>query len=191
MHFFKRKSNPHTDAEYLEAYQKSSDLNVLGELYARHMEMVFAVCYQYLRDEEESKDATMAIFEQLIGSLKKHSIINFKSWLHSVARNYCLMHLREKKIEVGGLQLIDDDFMEKEIFVHLSDDDLDVEADLQKLETCIERLESEQKRCIDLFYIQGKCYKEIAEQTHLEMNKVKSYIQNGKRNLKICMEKNN
>ncbi|GAB3504442.1 RNA polymerase sigma factor [Emticicia fontis] len=193
MQFFKRKSKPQTDAEYIAAYQASGDLNVLGELYERNMEMVFAVCYKYLRDEEESKDATMEIFEQLIGDLKKHQVSNFKSWLHSVARNYCLMQLRSKKIEVGGLEISDEDFVENEPFAHLSnesDEEIDLEGDLQKLENCINKLEREQKSCVELFYLQEKCYKDIADQTGFDLNKVKSYIQNGKRNLKICMEKN-
>ncbi|MFD2523765.1 RNA polymerase sigma factor [Emticicia soli] len=190
MQFFKRKSKPQTDAEYIAAYQASGDLNVLGELYERNMEMVFSICYKYLRNEEESKDATMEIFEQLVEDLKKHQISNFKNWLHSVARNYCLMQLRVRKVEVGGLQISDDEFMENEPFVHLSDETIDLEGDLQKLENCIGKLEFEQKSCVELFYLQEKCYKEIAEQTGFDMNKVKSYIQNGKRNLKICMEKN-
>jgi len=190
MQFFKRKSKPQTDAEYIAAYQASGDLNVLGELYERNMEMVFSICYKYLRDEEESKDATMEIFEQLVEDLKKHQVSNFKSWLHSVARNYCLMQLRSRKVEVGGLQISDDEFMENEPFMHLSDETIDLEGDLQKLENCIGKLEREQKSCVELFYLQEKCYKEIAEQTGFDMNKVKSHIQNGKRNLKICIEKN-
>lgn len=190
MQFFKRKSKPQTDAEYIAAYQTSGDLNVLGELYERNMEMVFSICYKYLRDEEESKDATMEIFEQLVDDLKKYQVSNFKSWLHSVARNYCLMQIRSRKVEVDGLQISDNEFMENEPFVHLSDDEIGLEGDLQKLENCIEKLEREQKSCVELFYLQEKCYKEIAEQTGFDMNKVKSYIQNGKRNLKICMEKN-
>lgn len=190
MQFFKRKSKPQTDAEYIAAYQASGDLNVLGELYERNMEMVFSICYKYLRDEEESKDATMEIFEQLVDDLKKHQISNFKSWLHSVARNYCLMQIRSRKVEVGGLQISDDEFVESVPFVHQSYDTIDLEGDLQKLENCIDKLEVEQKSCVELFYLHEKCYKEIAEQTGFDMNKVKSYIQNGKRNLKICMEKN-
>ncbi len=190
MQFFKRKSKPQTDAEYIAAYQAEGDLNVLGELYERNMEMVFSVCYKYLRDEEESKDATMEIFEQLIEDLKRHQVVNFKSWLHSVARNYCLMKLRSRKIEVGGLEISDEDFVENEPFVHQADEEIDLESDLQKLEHCIGKLEREQKSCVELFYLKEKCYKEIAGQTGFDLNKVKSYIQNGKRNLKICMEKN-
>lgn len=191
MQFFKRKSKPQTDAEYIAAYQASGDLNVLGELYSRNMEMIFAVCYKYLRDEEESKDATMEIFEQLVNDLRKHEVSNFKSWLHSVARNYCLMQLRARKVEIGGLQIIEEDFMENEADLHLNDEKLIIEGNLEKLEGCIKKLDKEQKTCVELFYLQEKCYKEIADQTGFDLNKVKSYIQNGKRNLKICMERKN
>jgi RNA polymerase sigma-70 factor (ECF subfamily) len=40
-----------------------------------------------------------------------------------------------------------------------------------------------------LFYLEQKCYKDIADLTGYDLNKVKSAIQNGKRNLKICMER--
>jgi len=190
MAFFKRKSTPQTDAEYLAVYRSTGDLEILSNLYGRNMDMVFAVCYKYLRDEEASKDATMEIFEQLIEDLKKHEIANFKSWLHSVARNYCLMNLRSNRIEVGGLEILEEDFMENKLSMHQVEEEIDIEGDLEKLENCIKTLEDEQKACVELFYLQEKCYKEVAEKTGFEMNKVKSYIQNGKRNLKICMEKN-
>ena len=189
MQFFKRKPKPQTDAEYLAEYKATGDMEMLGELYGRNMEMVFAICYKYLRHEDESKDATMEIFEQLVTDLRKHEISNFKSWLHSVARNHCLMLLRSKKVEVEGLEISDEDFMENEPFMHQEEEDLDLEGNLQKLEKCLEILENEQKTCVELFYLKDKCYKEIAEATSFDLNKVKGYIQNGKRNLKNCIER--
>lgn len=191
--FFKRfsKPKPTTDAEYLAAYQATGNLELLGELYERYMEMVFAVCFKYLRDEDESKDAVMQIFEDLVVKLRTHSVDNFRSWLHSVARNHCLMHLRSNRLQTEGVDFFEDNSVENEPFEHQSDEPFELEQNLSKMEHCLETLSTEQKTSVELFYLKEKCYQEITELTGYELNKVKSYIQNGKRNLKICIEKSN
>ena len=150
------------------------------------MHLVFGLCLKYLKDEEKSKDAVMQIFEQLITKLKIHEVSNFKSWLYTLARNYCLMEIRSSgKHEFVSME---DNFMEKDAFVHLDIDDMR-EHKLSIMEQCMEKLPPEQKETINLFYLEQKCYKDVAELTGYDLNKVKSYIQNGKRNLKICIEK--
>lgn len=176
-----------SDLELVEQYKKSGDLSLVGALYNRYMTLVYGVCLKYLKDREESRDATMQIFEKLIVSLKQHEITHFKSWLYVTSRNYCLMALRARKGK--NLEGISADFMENEVLLHLSEEP-EMEANLSKLEKCIEHLVAEQKDCVKLFYIQQKCYKEIVQITGFDDNKVKSYIQNGKRNLKLCMERN-
>ena len=175
------------DEELIRLYQQTKDSNYVGELYRRYTHLVYGVCLKYLKDPEESKDAVMQIFEQLIQKLKVHEVANFKNWLYSLCRNYCLMELRQDA---------------KHEFVHLEDglpgSGLDVEqelssgneGELRAMESCIKKLPDEQRISIDLFYLQQKCYKEVADITGFDINKVKSYIQNGKRNLKICMERN-
>ncbi|GGD75180.1 DNA-directed RNA polymerase sigma-70 factor [Emticicia aquatilis] len=189
--FFKRfsKPKPTTDAEYLAAYQATGNLELLGELYERYMEMVFAVCFKYLRDEDESKDAVMQIFEELVVKLRTHSVENFRSWLHSVARNHCLMHLRSNRLQTEGVDFFEDGSVENEPFEHQSDEPFELEQNLSKMTDCLETLSDEQRTSIRLFYLEEKCYKEITDLTGYDLNKVKSYIQNGKRNLKICIEK--
>jgi RNA polymerase sigma factor (sigma-70 family) len=178
--------NNHADDQaLLNQFRKSGDLEVLGALYGRYMHLVYGVCLKYLKDEEASKDAVMQIFEQLIKKLQVHEVSNFKSWLYTLARNYCLMEIRSSgRQEFVSLE---DNFMEKDAFVHLDIEDTREEK-LNVMEDCIERLPSEQKDTIRLFYLEQKCYKEVADITGYDLNKVKSYIQNGKRNLKICME---
>src|SRR5690606_38155998 len=118
---------------------------------------------------------------------KVHEVSNFKSWLYTLARNYCLMNLRSShKHEFVN---IDDYGVDNTPFLHQEDSDVK-ENQLNRMEKCMEVLPEEQRISIDLFYLQQKCYKDISEATGFDMNKVKSYIQNGKRNLKICMEKN-
>ena len=168
-------------------YKSSGNLEALGTLYNRYMHLVFGVCLNYLKDEEQSKDAVMQIFEELVLKLKVHEVQNFKSWLHVLTRNHCLMALRKQSKH--NTVSIDDTFVENRDFVHLDMDDTK-EKRLTVMEKCMETLSAEQRISVDLFYLQEKCYKEVADITGYEMVKVKSYIQNGKRNLKICIEKN-
>lgn len=189
MKFIKNTSkiNEQDDLSLIAAYQKSGDLEVLGTLYNKYMHLVFGVCFNYFKDEEQSKDAVMQIFEELVVKLKVHQVQNFKSWLHVLSRNHCLMALR--KSAKNPTVAMEDNFVENGDFVHLDIDDTR-ETRLTIMEKCMETLTEEQRRSVDLFYLQEKCYKEVADITGYDMLKVKSYIQNGKRNLKICIEKN-
>lgn len=176
-----------TDAELTKLYKSKGELQVLGELYNRYTPMVFGVCLKYLKDRESSRDAVMQIFEKLVQGLREHEVEHFKSWLYVTARNYCLMQIRSQKNR--KFEEISPFVMESDAALH-HDDEPELESNLSKLEGCIERLVSEQKHCVQLFYLQQKCYKEITTLTGFDLNNVKSYIQNGKRNLKICMERN-
>lgn len=188
MKFIRRKHNEVLDeSELIREYRISGDLTLLGELYEKYMSLVYGVCLKYLKNEEQAKDAVMQIFEQLISKLRMHEVSNFKSWLYSLARNHCLMELRSS--QKHDFVNLEDYGVENGLFLHQDDSGAD-EQELKKMEKCMEGLPDEQRISIDLFYIQQKCYKEIAELTGYDIKKVKSYIQNGKRNLKICMEKN-
>jgi RNA polymerase sigma-70 factor (ECF subfamily) len=128
----------------------------------------------------------MNIFEELIVKLKKHEVENFKSWLYQVAKNHCLMQLRTPR----NLKTIElpEALMQSDANVHL-DGVLEKEENFQRLEYCLTTLSEDQRRAVQLFYIEGKCYNEIVEQMGQEWSQVRSFIQNGRRNLKICMEK--
>ena len=188
-----RKSKPTTDLEYVAAYRATGDLAVLGELYEQHMELIYAVCYNYLRDEDEAKDAVMHLFEQLITDLRRHDVQQFGPWLHSVARNYCLMQLRRHQAhptttlvtDAGGDP--DDEYLTK--LISDEADTLDLEEDLTRMETCLKTLPMEQQACLTLFYLEKKSYTEVADVTGYDLKQVKSYLQNGRRKLKICMQK--
>lgn len=177
--------------DYVAAYRATGDLAVLGELYEQHMELVYAVCYNYLRDEDEAKDAVMHLFEQLITDLRRHDVQQFQPWLHSVARNYCLMQLRKKQAHPTAALLTYDtvDDPADGLLVLISDEpgDPDLEEDLTRMETCLQTLPIEQRTCLTLFYLEKKSYAEVAHLTGYELKQVKSYLQNGRRNLKLCM----
>ncbi len=176
-----------TDSDLIKRYKTSGDLVIIGELYNRHMSLVYGVCLKYLKNREESRDAVMQIFEKLVQTLREHPVEHFKSWVYVTARNYCLMQLRSRKGK--NFEEISPFLMETDSFLHLEDEP-EKETNLVKLENCIEQLANEQKHCVQLFYLQQKCYKDITTLTGYDLNNVKSYIQNGKRNLKLCMERN-
>lgn len=185
------KYRDHTDEELLRLYSRSGSLEVLAALYARYMHMVYGVALKYLQERDEAKDAVMQIFENLITELPRHQVRTFQSWLYVLTKNHCLMALRSRKQEEKKLEglKIEHDFMESVEEMHPIDrDDPSLEDALRK---CIEQLKKDQKKCIELFYYQNCSYQEISKALNIEEHKVKSYLQNGKRNLKICLEKKN
>jgi len=186
MNFFNRTIKPDEadDGDLLNSYRLNGDIAVLGKLYEKYVSLIYGVCLKYLKDEELAKDAVMGIFEELVTKAKQHDIKQFRPWVYVLSRNYCLMQLRnDKKMQVVGL----DDVMESEHVLH--PDNKYSEEYLKVLEKCMDKLPAKQKESVQLFYLEEKCYKEIADNTAYALNDVKSYIQNGKRNLKICIEK--
>jgi len=185
--FIKKISTPDSpDADLVTAYQHGHQLEVLSTLYQRYMDLVYGVCLKYLPDAETAKDAVMNIFEELIVKLKTHKVENFRGWLHVVAKNHCLMQLRSaKNIKTTALN---EAVVQLEESVHLNGV-LEKESQLELMTACIQMLPSEQQQCIELFYLKNKSYNEIVVITGYDWNAVRSYVQNGRRNLKICMEK--
>ena len=175
------------DADLVKQYQQQQNQQILAELYLRYADLVYGVCMKYLEDQEAAKDAVMNIYQELIEKLKNHNIETFKSWLYVVAKNHCLMVLRNNKkmkvVEFDGKSVQSEDFSHLERM-------LEKEKKLDKLEACIETLSDEQKQTVRLFYLENKCYNEITATTGFEWNKVRSLVQNGRRNLKNCMEEN-
>jgi len=186
------KKEQNTDDYLLQSFRESGDLDLLGELYNRYMHLVYGVCLKYLQDREGSKDAVMQIFEKLITEIPKNDIKNFKSWLYVVSKNHCLMHLRSEKAKGEQNKKF---VIEQEIFMEYEEPPHPIDEDKPDIDTalkeCIEKLKNEQQKCIQLFYIEEKSYKEICDLLKLEEKKVKSFLQNGKRNLKLCLESKN
>jgi RNA polymerase sigma factor (sigma-70 family) len=179
-----------TDETLLSSYRSTNDTKVIGEIFQRYSHLVYGVCLKYLKNEEEAKDACMQIFEKLIEDLKTNEILLFKAWLHTVSRNHCLLHIRKNIVhEKRRLEIIKNyseefvDFWTEMNHIH------DAEAEMKKLNEALTELPSEQRQCLELIYFQDKTYKQISEITGFDQNKVKSCIQNGKRSLKLFLEK--
>lgn len=180
------------EKELLEKFRNSHDLEYLGALYSPYIHLVYGVCLKYFKERERAKDAVMEIFEKLIEEIPRHDIRNFKSWLYVLTKNHCLMELRSAKTkDEKSKKYIEEEriFMESGEKMHPVDEE---GSELNKaLRDCIDSLKNEQRECIKLFYYKNKCYEEISEIMSVEVKKVKTYLQNGKRNLKICLEKKN
>jgi RNA polymerase sigma factor (sigma-70 family) len=178
-----RKVFQEDDALVIAAYKKTSDTFYLGILFDRYSHLMFAVCMNYMKNEEDSKDAVIQIFENLTQDLKKYEIQNFSAWIYRVTKNYCFRKLRKKSYTVN----LDDEvnYLEEEE----KEDSWITEQLLLHLEDGITTLNDEQGTCIRLFYLEQKSYKEIEDVTGYNFDKVKSCIQNGKRNLKIYLLK--
>lgn len=179
------KNDQKSDEDLINDYRHGNDPEALAILYDRYIHLVYGVCLKYHHDREKAQDATMQVFEKLIQLLKTHEIKSFRAWLYSTAKNHCLMQLRKKDdvIKIDGYLFMDSAEESHPI------DDLD-ELKLQVLENCLQELKYQQKQCVQLFYLQNNNYEEIVKITGFGLKKVKSYLQNGRRNLKICMEKN-
>ena len=185
-----KNHKPQDDSELLKKYLSTGDLELLGTLYNRYIHLVYGVCLKYFKDREKSKDAVNEIFEKLIKEVSRFEIQNFRSWLYVLVKNHCLMEIRRARNEQKRFdQFSHDRFMESVDIRHPIDEERD-DALEERLIQCMEKLKQEQYSCIRLFYYENCCYKEIAGKLGIEEKKVKSYIQNGKRNLKICLEQN-
>ena len=162
-------------------------MEYLAELFGRYAHLIFAVAMKYLKSKHDAEDLSIKVFEVLNDKLPGQKISNVGGWIHTVTRNECLMLLRSRS-RAKQRELDFAESMENEDYEHHIIK-TDSEESLRKLENCINSLVKEQKRCVELFYKQEKCYKEIANLTGYELKKVKSYLQNGKRNLTSCMNK--
>lgn len=186
----RNKGEEHSDEALLRAFKSSGQLTPLSELYGRYVELTYGLCLKYLKNEKTAEDAVMDIFEALVLKVPKHDIHNFKSWLYTFARNHCLMQLRQQKKE--KIQNFAPNIMHSLEELHPLDESdegmQERDAVEAHLKACLEKLIAEQRHCVILFYYESKSYKEIAVEKKLEVGKVRSYIQNGRRNLKNCIE---
>lgn len=176
-----------TDEELLAQHKKSGQAEYFGALYNRYIPLLYGMCLKYLHDEDKAQDAVMQLFENLLPKISGYDIQTFKTWLYSVARNHCLQILRKENKEI--VVDFNSDLMESDEVLHLlCDEDNDSER-IQSLQGCLDRLPDGQRISIIHFFMKEMSYADIAEKTGYSLNTVKSNIQNGKRNLKNCINR--
>jgi RNA polymerase sigma-70 factor (ECF subfamily) len=172
-----------TDQEILRHFYADHNNEWLGTLLERYTMLLYGVSMKYLKNPEEAKDAVQQIFLKAITELHKYEVSYFSSWLYMIAKNHCLMQLRNRR------QGISVDLVNEPVSEINDPDPFQDEALLRDLEEAMQHLNSEQKTCIRMFYLEKKSYQAIASETGFNLLQVKSYIQNGKRNLRILLEK--
>ena len=176
-----------TDEKLLAQYISSGDIEYFGELYNRYIPLLYGLCLKYLEDESKAQDAVMQLFEDLLPKISNYDIKSFKPWLYRVAKNFCLQQLRKENKEIPLDYNIN--VMESDEFLHLLNEEDSSEELIDTLHRCLKKLPEEQRISITDFFLKEMSYANIAELTGFSPNSVKSYIQNGKRNLKICIKK--
>jgi len=170
-------------------YFLTGDKSLCGVLFENHVQNVYGTCLFYFRDKEKAKDAVMQIFEKLLTELRKSEVKNFKGWLSFVVRNYCISELRKNK---GKYPLpetyLDFEIQEPDLEEEVAIANIREQQLLDALQEGLPRLNEKQRTCVELFYLKSRSYEEISAETKFSLNEVKSYIQNGKRNLKIMID---
>lgn len=187
MLFFRKNISKLSDEELLAHYTASGDTEYFGELYNRYIPLLYGLCLKYLQDEDRAQEAVMQLFEDLLEKVGQYEIKVFKAWLYRVAKNHCLQLLRKETKEIPLDYTIN--IMESDEFLHLLGEEESTEEQLKALHRCLEKLPEEQRISITRFFLEEMSYADIAALTGCTLNNVKSYIQNGKRNLKICIKK--
>ncbi len=188
----KEKPDQYSDQEIIAWYREDRDPEWIGILFERYTHLVLGICLKYLKSEEDSKDAVMQIFENLMDDLVNHRVDHFKSWLYTLTRNHCLMQLRKirtvNRYHEAELIKLRESIMESADKMHLNNE-RELDHMLEALSSGIAMLSKEQSKCIELMYLKEKSYKEIASLTGYNLKQVKSYIQNGKRNLQKILNR--
>lgn len=179
-----------SDQDIVQLYRNSKNTQLIGVLFQRYAHLVYGITVGYFEKPDDRNEAVMDVFEKLYGALLDFEITNFKSWLYSVAKNQCLMMIRKNNTrnlnEKDLLKNFQEEFMEFDVQINLTG--MDEKSIEEKLRTTITKLNQEQRVCVEMFYFQNMSYKQIADQSGYSLNQVKSFIQNGKRNLKIMLE---
>lgn len=182
----KRNLQAYSDSELLDLYRSSQISDYLVELYERYTVLVYGVALKYLKNVQGAQDVVMQIWEDLFEKVLKHDIQNFKSWLYACVRNYCLMELRKNTVNLSVE--LDEKFMDFCDDFNPNDRTDETEAHVRALEDCLKLLPEKQRICVCQFFMEEQSYKDIEQSSGYALKMVKSFIQNGKRNLKLCLE---
>jgi RNA polymerase sigma-70 factor (ECF subfamily) len=178
-----------SDLELVQRYKISRDQAVLGTLFERYSHLALGLSLRYLHNREDAEDAVMDVYEQLTTALLKHEVGNFKNWLYSVVANHCRMVLRRRKTAPTSIEASEELLDAVLAGAPAPDKDEESEQELEALTTALARLGEGQRRCLELFYLQGHSYAEVARRSGYTSNEVKSHIQNGKRSLRMQLSK--
>ena len=174
------------DKDLLERYYSDHNNEWLEILFPRYTMLLLGVCMKYLKNEENAKDAVQQIFLKVIHEIGKYKVEYFKSWIYMIAKNHCLMQFRNTNLKIVEITSETESFQDIDERIRL----IDKEKKLNLLEEGLKELNREQLDCITLFYLEKKSYSDISAITGYSLLQIKSFIQNGKRNLKQYLLRN-
>lgn len=181
-----------SDEELISQFKQYGNKNIFAELFKKHVKVVYGTCLFYLQDKDDAQDATMQLFEKLMIEVKNRDILNFKGWLSFVVRNHCISIIRKNKSNQKNIKsYYEFEYEAPNIETEEKINAVDDEQMIELMTESLFQLKDKQRICIDLFYLKNKSYQEIATETNFSINEIKSYIQNGKRNLKLLIEEKN
>ena len=188
MWLFKKKEYT-SDEEILKHYKQTGDKEIFADLFKKHVTVVYGTCLFYLQDKDEAQDATMQLFEKLLLDVNNREIDHFKGWLSFVVRNHCISLIRKQKSQAKNIKsYYEFEYQDANLETEESIGRVGDEQMLEQMKQSLPKLKEGQRICVELFYLKDKSYQEIANETSYSLNEIKSYIQNGKRNLKLLME---
>jgi RNA polymerase sigma-70 factor (ECF subfamily) len=188
MWLFKKKEYS-SDEELLKHYKQSGNKDLFADLFKKHVSVVYGTCLFYLQDKDEAQDATMQLFEKLMLDINHREIDNFKGWLSFVVRNHCISLIRKNKSQAKNMKsYYEFEYEEPTYEIEEKINSVNDDVLLENMKLCLPKLKQAQRICVDLFYLKNKSYQDIANETSYTLNEIKSYIQNGKRNLKLLLE---
>ncbi len=181
----KKKYNNLRDRELINLYKSESDLNALGELFSRYAHLIASIALGILNNEQKAKDSVQDIFETTAADLKKYDVRNFNSWIYTVTKFHCFkIKNNNQGIELEGDSGFKDDFdeiLEKELLI---------QKKIKLLENVLDKINPDERKCVELFYLKGYSYLEIVEETELSIKEVKSQIQKSKREINLLIDNN-
>ncbi|MVT08666.1 RNA polymerase sigma factor [Chitinophaga tropicalis] len=183
-----KNSQELTDETLLQRFKADGNSHWIGILFDRYAILLLGMCMKYLKNEEDARDSVQQIFLKVLADINKHEVQFFRAWIYQVTRNHCLMQLRQKQ------QVRQEEVNETLLGAPAGpeeDKNTFVEKDkmLENMQEALEQLNEEQRSCVKLFYLQKMSYQDIVTATGYNLQQVKSYIQNGKRNLKLILSK--
>ena len=188
MWLFKKKEYT-SDEDILKHYKQTGDKEIFADLFKKHVTVVYGTCLFYLQDKDEAQDATMQLFEKLLLDINNREIDYFKGWLSFVVRNHCLSLIRKQKSQSKNVKMYYEfEYQDANLETEESIGRVRDEQMLEQMKQSLPKLKEGQRICVELFYLKDKSYQEIANETSYSLNEIKSYIQNGKRNLKLLTE---
>lgn len=146
----------------------------ITEIYSRHVDTVYRVCYLFLKNIPDTEDAVQNTFVKLMNySGSFHDSEHEKAWLIVTASNHCKNILRQwwrKRTDIDSLSEV-------------------LAANDPRDETLswVLKLPMKYKTVIYLYYYEGYSTVEIAKMLHKNESTVRSQLHTGRNLLKISM----